>query len=96
MQDEKVVRALRDELRELTARLGETSDEVGDEETPNSRAFEYACAVADALDWILGEGTWIVAQDEHGRPEVTDTGGLFDELREAYQETVAALPEEES
>ena len=32
--------------------------------------------------------------DEHGKPEVTDTDGLFDELREAYQETIAALPEE--
>jgi len=27
---------------------------------------------------------------------VTDTDGLFDELREAYQETLAALPEEAS
>ncbi len=96
MQSEKTVRALRDELREMTARLGETSDEVGDEEVPNSRAFEYACAVADALDWILGDGTWTVAQGEHGRTEVTNTDGLFDELREAYQETLAALPEEAS
>jgi hypothetical protein len=94
MLREKTIRALRDELREMTARLGETSDEVGDEEVPQSPAFAYACAVADALDWVLGESAWTVSQGPDGATEVADTAGYFDELRDTYSELRAVLPEE--
>jgi hypothetical protein len=94
MQDAKAIRALRDELRILTARLGETSDETGDEEVTGGEEFDYALAVADALDWVLGESNWTVAEGEQGAIEVADTQGIFDDLRERYREAEAALPDQ--
>jgi hypothetical protein len=93
VQDAKAIRALRDELRTLTARLGETSDETGDEEVAGGEDFDYALAVADALDWVLGDSEWTVAEGEDGAIEVADTQGIFDDLRERYRDAEAALPE---